>query len=123
MSPKYYVLRVLLLDSQVLLIFLRPPDPKPEALNPLRFGAHTIGEQPKPPPAPTSTSEDAEAAGEWANEPTSATELDRRYEILVTCPGRLASTQLRVCKAVETDQTAAKNVMPEQLYKLFIVDV
>ncbi|CAE7749170.1 unnamed protein product [Symbiodinium sp. CCMP2456] len=88
-----------------------------------RFGAHTIGEQPKPPPAPTSTSEDAEAAGEWADEPTSATELDRRYEILVTCPGRLASTQLRVCKAVETDQTAAKNVMPEQLYKLFIVDV
>ena len=78
--------------------------------------------QPPQPPQPTAASEAAAgAASEWAEEPTSATDLEARYEIVLSCPGRSASTQLRVCKAVEKNETVAKNVMPEQLYKLFVV--
>ena len=78
--------------------------------------------EPPPPPAAAGGSEAAAAeVSEWAGEPTSATDLDARYEIVLTCPGRSASTQMRVCKAVEKNATSANNVQPEQLYKLFLV--
>ncbi|CAE7777691.1 unnamed protein product [Symbiodinium sp. CCMP2456] len=85
-----------------------------------RFGVHVLGEPPRP-PVPAAASEAAAAhVTVWEEEPTSGTDLEARYEIVLSCPGRSASTQLRVCKALEKNETAAKNVQPEQLYKLFV---
>ena len=57
----------------------------------------------------------------WQSEPGTLDELDARYEVVSTCPGRSPQTLLRIVQATEKGQDEAKNVVSGQAHKLFLV--
>ena len=55
----------------------------------------------------------------WTGEPSTLAELEDKYEVVCSCPGRLPTTMLKIVKA-ETKAGEALNVLPDQKYKLFL---
>lgn len=72
-----------------------------------------------PAPVAAEASQTATVAA-WPNEPKTVAELDSIYETIKTCPGRAATTLLKVVKAAPRDGSEARDVAEGQVNKLFI---
>ena len=48
-------------------------------------------------------------------------QLEEMYEVVLTVPGRVPTSQLKIVHAVPKGQEAASNIVPDQQHKLFIV--
>ena len=72
----------------------------------------------------TSDSANAESIDQdsaWSSEPRTLDDLEARYDVLHTFPGRNANTVLKIVAAAEKGQEQAKNVCEGQQHKLFVV--
>ena len=70
---------------------------------------------------PATAAEDEGDAGEWSSEPQTLDELEARYDILHSFPGRNANTVLKITGATEKGQADAKLVTEGQNHKLWLV--
>ena len=59
--------------------------------------------------------------GKWGAEPKTADELESRYDVLYSFPGRNANVTLKITSAVEKNKEQAENVCKGQANKLFLV--
>ncbi|CAE7234450.1 unnamed protein product [Symbiodinium sp. CCMP2592] len=59
--------------------------------------------------------------GMWASEPKTSDELESRYDILHSFPGRNANVTLKITSSTEKNQEQAANVCEGQVHKLFLV--
>ncbi|CAE7247969.1 unnamed protein product [Symbiodinium pilosum] len=85
---------------------------------------HTSSAPADEPAAVGSTTEPSGAEGDssiWQSEPRTLDELDSRYEVVSTCPGRNPQTLLRIVNAKEKGQDETKDVVSGQAHKLFLV--
>ena len=57
----------------------------------------------------------------WPDEPQTLADLESKYEVVISCPGRFPTTLLKVVKATPKDGGDPTNVSPGQDYKLFLV--
>ncbi|CAE7762057.1 hypothetical protein AK812_SmicGene34282 [Symbiodinium microadriaticum] len=73
-------------------------------------------------PQPASTAP-ARASGTWAAEPTTVNQLEETYEVVLSVPGRIPTTQLKIVSAAPKGKplSEASEIVPEQEHKLFIV--
>ena len=65
--------------------------------------------------------EDEGDDGEWSSEPQTLDELEARYDVLHSFPGRNANTVLKITGATEKGQAEAKHVTEGQTHKLWVV--
>ena len=57
----------------------------------------------------------------WAGEPTTLDELNSRYDLVMSCPGRNAAcVELRMVPAIEKGKSEASEVATGQQHKLFL---
>ena len=71
---------------------------------------------------PVAAGEDDQTdGGEWGSEPQTLDELEARYDVLHSFPGRNANTVLKIVGATEKGQADPKLTVEGQAHKLFLV--
>ena len=56
----------------------------------------------------------------WNEEPSNLTDLEAKYHVIASIPGRNPTTLLKIVKAMPKDGSAHVNVEENQDYKLFL---
>lgn len=99
--------------------------------NSLRFGVAEDGSRlssraseasaPQSPSTSGATTFAGETSIFWPAEPTNLRELEEKYEVIASFPGRLPTTTLKIVNAVPKSGGEPQDISEGQVHKLFLV--
>ena len=88
-----------------------------------RFGVTAVTAVPSPSTEAAETQVvemEPENMDAWNEEPSNLTDLEAKYHVIASIPGRNPTTLLKIVKAVPKDGSAPENIEENQDYKLFL---